>query len=467
METDTRFIIQFYTAEGEPVGPQLDIQSSASSEVLQDLLNSIQETSDSFLFYLHNIEVKDTLDKAVQEASHSSELVVPLTFHPESPFSVAPATRATSCLEGHTEAILCIQYSPDGSSLASGGGDACVRIWDVQTETPYKTLKGHNNWVLVLSWSPDMSSLASAGVDGTIRLWDPESGEQQGKSIQAHRKWVTSLSWEPLHHSGSSNRLASSSKDHTIKIFEKSSKSLISSLSGHNAAVTKVIWGSYLYSASQDRTVRVWSSSTFSVVRELKGHGHWVNHLTCSTDFALRTGCFDPKEPQSLNGLSSEERKTKAEKIYMKILGKGERLASCSDDFTLFLWSPGSSEKHVARMTGHQQLITQVLFSPDGHFLASASNDKSVKLWEGFTGAYLTSFRGHVANVYQISWAPDSRMIASASKDSTVKIWNVKKKKMQVDLPGHADQVFAIDWSPDGLKMASGGRDRILNIWRN
>jgi ribosome assembly protein 4 len=61
-------------------------------------------------------------------------------------------------------------------------------------------------------------------------------------------------------------------------------------------------------------------------------------------------------------------------------------LVSGSDDFTMFLWNPGESKKPVARMTGHQQLINEVLFSPDGRIIASASFDKSIKLWHGKTG---------------------------------------------------------------------------------
>lgn len=467
MQSENRLIIQFHNGEGESVGPQLDIEESATPEILQDLLNSLQSTDDSYLFYLSNIEVRSMLKEAVTEADHSREIVVPLTFHPQSLFHVAPATRATSCLEGHTEAILCVQYSPDGNSLCSGGGDTNVRIWDVQTETPYKTMKGHNNWVLIVSWAPDCNTIASAGVDGTIRLWDPETGEQKGKALSGHRKWVTSLTWEPFHLNPKCTKLASSSKDQTVKVWDVQSHTVLYNITSHSGAVTKVIWAGngYLYTASQDRTIKVWDSVNGALVRELKGHGHWVNYLSCSTDFALRTGYFDPEG--SSQAESESEKLEFALKKYEKLAGKGERLVSCSDDFTLFLWTPASTTSPVSRMTGHQQLITHVMFSPDGHFIASASNDKSVKLWEGFTGQFLTSFRGHVGAVYQITWSADSRMLASASKDSTVKIWGIKKKALLIDLPGHADQVYAIDWSPDGNKMASGGRDRILNIWRN
>ena len=65
-------------------------------------------------------------------------------------------------------------------------------------------------------------------------------------------------------------------------------------LSGHQSAVTKVLWGGqdFIYSASEDRTIKVWKK-TGSFIRDLKGHGHWVNTLACHTDYALKNGCHE------------------------------------------------------------------------------------------------------------------------------------------------------------------------------
>jgi ribosome assembly protein 4 len=115
---------------------------------------------------------------------------------------------------------------------------------------------------------------------------------------------------------------------------------------------------------------------------------------------------------------------------------------SGSDDFTLFLWEPSTQKQPKARMTGHMQLINQVTchfactpalfatlavhcllfgllsgvtraalqvtFSPDGRYIASASFDKSVKVWDGLSGTFVATLRGHVGPVYQVDRASTS-----------------------------------------------------------
>jgi ribosome assembly protein 4 len=72
-------------------------------------------------------------------------------------------------------------------------------------------------------------------------------------------------------------------------------------------------------------------------------------------------------------------------------------------------------------MTGHQQLVNDVKFSPNGHIIASASFDKSIKLWNSNNGIFMGTLRGHVKGVYLLAWSADSRLLVSCSGDSTIK----------------------------------------------
>ncbi|KAF2307440.1 hypothetical protein GH714_028626 [Hevea brasiliensis] len=200
------------------------------------------------------------------------------------------------------------------------------------------------------------------------------------------------------------------------------------------------------------------------------GHGNRVNSMTLSTDYVLRTGAFDHTGKIYS---SPEEMKKVALERYNKMKGNGpERLVSGSDDSTLFLWEPAVSEHHKTHMTA----VNHVYFSPDGQWVASASFDGSVKLWNGVTGKFVAAFRGHVGRVYQISVPTGSlgNKWHSVSKFSLFSflfkfseyvimfsevVWDIRTRKLKQDLPGHADEVYAIDWSPDGEKVASGGKD--------
>jgi ribosome assembly protein 4 len=60
-------------------------------------------------------------------------------------------------------------------------------------------LQGHTNWVLYVSWSPDGKKVATGGMDSVIRIWCPFTGKQIGNPLKGHKKYVTALSWEPIH----------------------------------------------------------------------------------------------------------------------------------------------------------------------------------------------------------------------------------------------------------------------------
>lgn len=373
-EDPAEYRIMFQNSEGEPVGDQIVIDSKTTKRNLISLLNKLLENEEKMPYALYigddtnQSEVRSSILDAVKDlpnSQYNAETLIPIIYKPEAMFRVRPVTRASTTLEGHTEAILATNFSPDGKNLATGSGDNNVRIWDIYTETPHHTLEGHTDWVFFVSFSPDCKRLASGGKDKKVIIWDAIKGEMISKPLAGHKDYITSLSWEPFHKNSECRYLVSSSKDKMCKIWDTISSVCVKTFSGHTDIVTKVIWGGegIIYSASRDTTIKCWNAKKGKLARELKGHGHWVNTLALSTDYVLRTACYDHTQKEFS---TTEEMKEYALERYNKAKSeKGhERLVSGSDDYTLFLWEPYISKKPLARMTGHQQLINQVAFSP-------------------------------------------------------------------------------------------------------
>jgi tricorn protease-like protein len=142
----------------------------------------------------------------------------------------------------------------------------------------------------------------------------------------------------------------------------------------------------------------------------------------------------------------------------------GKFLVSGGDDKTVKVWAVGSW-REVATLKGHGGYVYSVSFSPDGKFLASGSGDATVKVWAVGSWREVTTLRGHRGKVFSVIFSPDGKFLASGSGDATVKVWEVGSWREVTILKGHGKDVYSVSFSPDGRFLASGSRDKTVKVW--
>jgi len=115
--------------------------------------------------------------------------------------------------------------------------------------------------------------------------------------------------------------------------------------------------------------------------------------------------------------------------------------------------------------TGHGDWVQSVAFSPDGRWLVSGSNDKTIKVWDISKGALVGTLHGHGYAINTVAVSPDGKWIASGGVDGTVRLWALGTGRQKGALRGHGYAIYAVAFSPDGRTLAAGGKDRTVFIW--
>jgi WD40 repeat protein len=143
----------------------------------------------------------------------------------------------------------------------------------------------------------------------------------------------------------------------------------------------------------------------------------------------------------------------------------GSKIATASDDGTI--WSPWSSSSGslLLSYTGHSDSVSSVAWSPDGSKIATASWDGTARVWSSSSGSTLLTLTGHRKAVSSVAWSPDGSKIVTGSQDSTARVWSSSSGSTLLMLTGHGGNVYSVAWSPDGSKIVTGSQDSTARVW--
>jgi len=236
-------------------------------------------------------------------------------------------------LQGHTDAVNSVHFSPDGTLLASGSQDQTIRVWNPKRGNYLRSLNHHTDAVRCVAWRPHGKRLASGGDDRTVRIFnmDAEEEGEEGEELQmanlrGHRSPVLCVAWR-----SDGWRLASGSADRDIRVWDPYTKTVVVKLTEHASHITALAWpphGRYLASGSSDKTVRNWDADpkAFAVeLMQLTGHTADVNGLSWSPD---------------------------------------AKVVATVGDETIRLWYPYPKRCALAVLTGHTGLIRAISWLP-------------------------------------------------------------------------------------------------------
>jgi RNA polymerase sigma factor (sigma-70 family) len=302
-------------------------------------------------------------------------------------------------LAGHKRSVWTVAFSPDGKTLASGSGGTLgtpgeLKLWDAAMGRVLAGIEESRSirWV---AFAPDGKTIATAEHDNTAKLRDAASGAIL-RTFAGHGSCLDSAVFSP-----NGNILATSSWDKTIKLWDVATAHELKTLEGHEDEVYNVAFspdGRTVASACKDGTAKLWDVGTGQALLTLRGHTDVAHSVAFSPD--------------------------------------GKTVATASWDRTAKLWDAATGE-NLATLRGHTSQVLAVAFSPTGHALATVSGrwgdfdytpgPGEIKIWDAVTHVELASRPAHADRIFSVSFSLDGRMLATASWDRTVKLWEVSK----------------------------------------
>jgi WD40 repeat protein len=313
-------------------------------------------------------------------------------------------------LSGHTYEVNAVAVTPDGRRAISASSDQTLKLWDLQTVVNGRTLSGHSSTVIAVAVIPNSRRAISASDDAGLKLWDLETGTEL-RHLFGHFRSGKGFAVTP-----DGRCIITASDDHRLTLWDLETGAELRILSGHSKAVNAVAVtpdGRRALSASSDETIKVWDLESGAELRTLSGHTWTVNAVAVTPD--------------------------------------GRRALSASDDQTLGLWDLETGAE-LRTLSGHTSAVKAVAITQDGRRAISASNHQtptSRDLEDGGDEVCVDSYRIPV----------------SASNDRTLRLWDLESGAEMRTLSGHLTGVNAVAVNPDGRRFLLVSEDRRLRLW--
>lgn len=347
------------------------------------------------------------------------------------------ASRLQAYLNGHTERVNDVVYSPDGNMIASASDDNLIILWDANTFLPIgKPLSGHTKWVTTLAFSPDGKFLVSASLDNNIIFWNLETMQPDGEPLRGHIYRT----------------------DHVL--FTPDGKYLLS------------IGCSELDGYCQKNQITLWDVESREPIRQsLQLTSGIVNCADFNSDGTLLALCDDNSDVLLIDmhnfKIVSKFSDTYSADLFFAIgsidFSPDDTMVAVGYHNSIILLSVSDLQPIDFFLNGHTNRVTSIAFSPDGKTLVSGSYDHQVIIWDLSEQEPVEKMPGHTREVTKISYNPTGSSFASSGGDGKIIVWSSQTietfEKIKVAYP-----IYDVSINPHSNLLAFAGDSNVIGF---
>jgi WD40 repeat protein len=373
---------------------------------------------------------------------------------------------------GHYRSIYGNAISADGKTLATGGCDESIRIWDVPSGKLRRVIDTRRTFVIALTADGSMMASASSH-DKLTRIHETATGRELG-TIDGEGN---SLSFSP---DGTSLALAFGRKL-PVRIYDTGTFKLVRELPEESTAShgTVVFFdgGRRLATAGKDKTLRIWNADNgeelraasleFPAYKVIASPDSKMLAVTAIGNFDTPLGedasaivLFDPESGKESGRFTGHNDMVLA----LSFASDSRHLVTAGKDKIIRLWDV-NSKAALKTFAGHDGRISGVHFLAGNNLVATTSDDCTIRLWDVKTGKERPVRPNATALAWDLAWSPDGGSIVTVDGEGRVRIWEALTGKELASIKGHDGRIRSVAWSPDGSRIATAGDDGTVRFW--
>lgn len=388
----------------------------------------------------------------------------------------------------HSDYIRAVAWSPDGKRIAAGGDENILYVYNVSTGEQERAFSAHNDWIRNVSWSADGQYVAAASDDATATVWSITEGNLV-KTHRSHDDYCRDVAFAP-----SGNTLVTCSDDLNIYVYDSATDNIPNqNLKGHENWVMAIDWspkGRSLASADNGGSIIVHSlkngdrtfynsvePETAWMDVEFSPDGAYIAAVSAYELAIYEVGETRPVTRLTPDGaamvVTNEADENALEALLAEILPTASQLYPSSDqellgvidvDYGLQVINMKEGSVQYA-ISDHSDWIRDVAWSTNGAWVATASDDQMVGVWDAQTGEMQHFLSGHTDWVRGVAFSPDNKVLASAGDDGVLRFWDPAEGDELGSTDPIGSYLMTVAWSPDQKYISAQSSEQLLYVW--